>query len=440
MGVPQFLKYVLPASRPFDWGYYKNGHGPTRRRLRVALDISTMIYTASQGHSTMLGDEDHLSNYGRAQLLEKGSAEKDDQILRYVTTCTKYVMDRLQRLQQKSNVEILVVFDGPHPPIKKKEVRQRREKRQEQEAARDNPAIDTTEEQTEIRLKANRRAGAGPHFREIVKHIQLALEAMDIAFMEAPYEADPQLAYLANRGYIDVICTEDSDLLAYATPCPVVYKLLDHLKDDKKECRLIRHVDLECIESLVDFTPTMLAVVFSLCGCDYCESLQGIGVATALKIVKAAFWPDRKTEEETTILQRVLNGAYKETWQKDLTKNFKESFEEAFLASVATFRHSIVYDPVLEKSIRLHDLNADSDLLELDAYRELVEDRLEEYTGPVVAPKVAGQKRSLPASETSEALQKQLRQEERKEPSPEEDEEDELADDSQMLFETQPDM
>ena len=31
----------------------------------------------------------------------------------------------------------------------------------------------------------------------------------------APFEADAELAYLSTRGRVDVVLTEDSDLLAY---------------------------------------------------------------------------------------------------------------------------------------------------------------------------------------------------------------------------------
>ena len=31
----------------------------------------------------------------------------------------------------------------------------------------------------------------------------------------APYEADAQLAHLANTGYVDAVITEDSDILVY---------------------------------------------------------------------------------------------------------------------------------------------------------------------------------------------------------------------------------
>lgn len=42
-----------------------------------------------------------------------------------------------------------------------------------------------------------------------------ALEAAQVDFVVAPYEADAQLAYLEKKGIVDGIVTEDSDLLVF---------------------------------------------------------------------------------------------------------------------------------------------------------------------------------------------------------------------------------
>ena len=42
-----------------------------------------------------------------------------------------------------------------------------------------------------------------------------ALKDLQVEFIVAPHEADAQLAYLAKEGLVDVVITEDSDLLAY---------------------------------------------------------------------------------------------------------------------------------------------------------------------------------------------------------------------------------
>jgi exonuclease-1 len=41
------------------------------------------------------------------------------------------------------------------------------------------------------------------------------LKSRGIKFIIAPYEADAQLAYLSRNGIVDVVITEDSDLLAF---------------------------------------------------------------------------------------------------------------------------------------------------------------------------------------------------------------------------------
>ena len=39
-----------------------------------------------------------------------------------------------------------------------------------------------------------------------------------ISWIRAPFEADAQLAYMANVGVVRYILTEDSDLLVYGAP------------------------------------------------------------------------------------------------------------------------------------------------------------------------------------------------------------------------------
>lgn len=44
------------------------------------------------------------------------------------------------------------------------------------------------------------------------------LKAQGVSFLVAPYEADAQMAYLARSGTVQLVVTEDSDLLAYGCP------------------------------------------------------------------------------------------------------------------------------------------------------------------------------------------------------------------------------
>ena len=63
---------------------------------------------------------------------------------------------------------------------------------------------------------------------EMEKNCMAALRKSNVDIIVAPYEADPQLAYLCHIGYCDGVMTEDSDILVYSavcgTPFPILYK------------------------------------------------------------------------------------------------------------------------------------------------------------------------------------------------------------------------
>lgn len=53
---------------------------------------------------------------------------------------------------------------------------------------------------------------------ELFWHTLQELKVQGTSFIVAPYEADAQMAYLAKRGDVQLVLTEDSDLLAYGCP------------------------------------------------------------------------------------------------------------------------------------------------------------------------------------------------------------------------------
>ncbi len=56
------------------------------------------------------------------------------------------------------------------------------------------------------------------HPRDVLLLHAQALKERSVQFIVAPYEADAQMAYLALRGDVWAVITEDSDLLAYGCP------------------------------------------------------------------------------------------------------------------------------------------------------------------------------------------------------------------------------
>lgn len=106
-------------------------------------------------------------------------------------------------------------------------------------------------------------------------------EKYSIECIISPYEADAQLAYLSKINYVDVIITEDSDLLAFGAK-RVFYKM-DHngngseiLREDYKNSKELK---------MYDWDDNMFLTACIMSGCDYLPSIKGIGMKTAYKLI-----------------------------------------------------------------------------------------------------------------------------------------------------------
>lgn len=136
-----------------------------------------------------------------------------------------------------------------------------------------------------------KRAAATEYFQRAVDvtpdmahHVIKSLRAYKVDYLVAPYEADAQLAYLAVNGFVDVVVTEDSDLLVYGCP-NVMFKL-----DPSGHGHMIRLSDLPRVReyrfngwSHDDFRRMCI-----LSGCDYLPSIPGMGLKRAYNCLRAA--------------------------------------------------------------------------------------------------------------------------------------------------------
>ena len=212
----------------------------------------------------------------------------------------------------------------------------------------------------------------------------------------APYEADAQMAQLAHAGIVDVVITEDSDLLAYG--CPRVVFKVDVAEGRGQEIQLLR--DLASMGaafasasgsggigdigggggggrggrgrtataaaggggnrsssalSFQNWTHDMFVYMCILSGCDYCDGVPGVGIRTAHKLVRmyrtparifralrAAGRMPRPVEVEVVARRRPRDRAAASTSSSSTTTI---SFEESFWTAYRTFRHQTVYNP-----------------------------------------------------------------------------------------------
>ncbi|KAJ1921682.1 hypothetical protein H4219_000414 [Mycoemilia scoparia] len=233
-----------------------------------------------------------------------------------------YVMRKVHLLRN-ANVTPYLVFDGGNLPSKQ-----------------------VTEDERAVRKKRNFEEGMrlwnGPNRKPAFEYFQRALEVTPdmakavieelkregVQYIVAPYEADAQLAYLEKKGIISAIITEDSDVIPYGVK-RVFFKMDQYGNGTLFDRDLLYRV--KCI-SLAGWTDEMIRHLCILSGCDYLNSIQGIGLKRAHKFLSAG-----KTVEAA--IQKIKIGGY------SVPPDYYKEFKRADL----TFLHQRVYDPVLKK-------------------------------------------------------------------------------------------
>ena len=214
------------------------------------------------------------------------------------------------------------VFDGKPPSIKSGELGKRREKREKaQEALRKASEDGNVEEQDR---QSKRLVRAGTKENEDCRRL---LELMGVPVLKAPCEAEAQAAALCCDGTVYATATEDMDALTFRTP--VLVRKMTFANQSKSMVQTMNYA--KALEGL-ELTHDQFVDLCILLGCDYCDSIRGIGPKTALKLIR-----EHKSIE--TILAKINRDKYgvPDNWvpnekstkkQKLLTDMVKESKED----------------------------------------------------------------------------------------------------------------
>ncbi|XP_065358612.1 exonuclease 1 [Calliphora vicina] len=270
--------------------------------------------------------------------LHKGVFACAEKLIRGETTdihiqyCLKYV-DMLMR----HKIKVIMVFDGRHLPAKAETERRRREARNE------------SKQLAKEYLRRNEIDKARSHMRRAVDVThEMALELIKecrsrgVDCIVAPYEADAQMAWLNKVGLAEYIVTEDSDLTLFGAK-KILFKL-----DLTGQALLVENTKLYLSMGLKPekYTFNKFRRMCILSGCDYLDSLQGIGLKKACKFILT-------TEEDdmTKALKKIPS--YLKMKQLVVTDEYVESF----LKAEATFKHMFIYNPLERRMERLNELD-----------------------------------------------------------------------------------
>jgi hypothetical protein len=113
---------------------------------------------------------------------------------------------------------------------------------------------------------------------EMIQESQELLTLFGIPFLVAPMEAESQCAWLRSAGLVDGIITDDSDVFLFGGS--VVYKNVFNAN------KYVELYSLDRMETSMGLFRPMLVLLAYLLGSDYTEGIAGIGVVTAMEILK----------------------------------------------------------------------------------------------------------------------------------------------------------
>ncbi|KAI3680866.1 hypothetical protein L6452_35643 [Arctium lappa] len=254
-----------------------------------------------------------------------------------------YCMHRVNLLRHYG-IKPILVFDGGHLPMKNEQEMKRARSRKENLArAIEHDSCGNASAAYECYQKAVDISPA------IAYELIQVLKQENISYVVAPYEADAQMTFLAVSKHVDAVITEDSDLIPFGCP-RIIYKMDKFGQGvEFQHSKLQHNKDL----NLTGFTKQMILEMCILSGCDYLQSLPGMGLKKAHALIKKFKSYDKviKHLKFSGIAVPLL-------------------YEESFRRAIMTFQHQRVYDPLTEDIVHLSDLsdNIDEDLDFLGPY------------------------------------------------------------------------
>ncbi|XP_055346726.1 flap endonuclease 1-like [Paramacrobiotus metropolitanus] len=176
-----------------------------------------------------------------------------------------------------NGIKPIWVFDGKPPELKAgvaltKRKERRDEAKEDLEEAKEVGTAEEVDKFTRRLVKITRE-----HNDEAKKLLRL----MGVPYMEAPSEAEAQCAALVKEGKVFATATEDMDALTFGSSV-----LLRHMTFSEAKKMPIQEIHLPKVLQGFGMTQDEFIDLCILLGCDYCESIRGIGPKKAFELIK----------------------------------------------------------------------------------------------------------------------------------------------------------
>ena len=244
----------------------------------------------------------------------------------------------------KFNIKVVLVFDGDDLPLKKstnlerekkrkinfeKGMRLKKEKKFEEAKKILGSAIDVNPDMVyTLKKKLEKK-----YNNKNNKNLEKEKDDKKIEIIIAPYEADSQLAYLNKINYIDLIISEDSDMLTFGGK-KILYKLNNDFIGVEYDLKKL-------LSFFFDNWKSDKFVKFCIfLGCDYLSNPKGVGFKTAIKLIN-------KNNNFLDLL-------------KSLEKKVEKDYFHKFLLAFLAFKYSRVFCPLKKQIVFLNIMDLEN--------------------------------------------------------------------------------
>ena len=263
-GLFQLLKSDAPDS-------YKETDKSAYKGKVIAIDASICLY------QFLVQIRTKGNGYGQ-QLLVDDNGE--------ITSHIQGFFNRAANLLE-NGIKPIFVFDGKPPILKYAELTKRKElkKKAEKDAEDAEDAINEAIDEEDLNQAIddlNKASKRNIHItKQQIEDVKILLRLMGIPVIDAPCEAEAQCAELVKSGKVYATGTEDMDALTFGTP--IILRKLTMPESAKEK---VIEINVAKVLSGLDLTYNQFIDFCILCGCDYCESIKGIGPKSALKMLR----------------------------------------------------------------------------------------------------------------------------------------------------------
>ena len=207
--------------------------------------------------------------------------------------------------------------------------------------------------------------------QDLLEDLKRLLQLMGVPYVQAPYEAEAQCAYLELHGLVDGVVTEDSDALLFGSK-----NVLRNIFDNN---RFVEQYDARRISKEMGLSRHDLIKMALFMGSDYTQGVKGIASVNSIEIINC--FPDIKysgdpASEDVKVVQAPF-GSGLMRFKEWVDLKYKEP-KQVKKAKTAKERELELIQEFMESSSEESDKenrgNHDGDLLEDQSHNQRVKD------------------------------------------------------------------